>query len=132
MTGRFFKKKKEMEKLKPEEDKETDLENICGNDKEAYNALRHTMFYDPRKVKVTMKDAAKKAADLEEKGDHGRAKTWYHVAGGLALWKDDVKKVQQYFGKCAELAPEGEYQMIAKIPKRAAEKAQEFYKKFLK
>lgn len=132
MVRRLFKKKREMEGLEAEEEKMTDLESICGNDKKAYNALRHTMFYDPRKVKVTMKDAAKRAADFEERGDRELAKTWYHVAGGLALWKGDVKKLKQYFGKCAELAPEEEYEMITKIPKRAAEKAQDFYKKFLK
>ncbi|MDH5448542.1 MAG: hypothetical protein OEY24_07645 [Candidatus Bathyarchaeota archaeon] len=110
----------------------TDLERICGNDKEIYKALQHTMFRDPRKIDVTMKEVTKKAAELEKKGDSIQARIQYHIAGGLALWKGDIAKVKQYFTKCAELAPEMDYGPITKIPEKGVEKAQEFYKKFLK
>ncbi|UCE95508.1 MAG: hypothetical protein JSV51_07225, partial [Candidatus Bathyarchaeota archaeon] len=109
----------------------TDLEQICGSDKETCEALWHTMFYDPRKIDVTLEDAVKKATSFETKGDEREARMWYHVAGGLALWKGDVAKVEKYFGKCAKLAPEMGYERISKIPEKAVTKAQEFYERFL-
>jgi hypothetical protein len=53
---------------------------------------------------------------------------WYHIAGGLALWKGDASKVKQFFNKCAILAPDTGYELITKIPEKAVEKAQEYYK----
>jgi hypothetical protein len=125
-------KKKTSENVSQEKIGMTDLEKICGGDKEVCEALRHTMFYDPRKIPTSLDDAAKKAVDLERKGDKQQARVWYHIAGGLALWKGDVAKVKQYFDKCADIAPEMNYKMIVKIPEKAAEKAQEFYKEHLK
>jgi len=116
---------------RPEKAGMTELDKICGDDKEACQALWQTMFYDPRKIGATLDDAAKKAADFEKKGDKEQARKWYHIAGGLALWKDDAPKVKQYFTKCMKLAPEMEYELITKIPEKAVAKAQEFYKKFL-
>lgn len=134
MVGGLFKRKKK-EKVELTESKSTkitDLERICGNDKEVCKALQHTMFYDPRKIKTTLKEAVKKAEDFEKKKETDRARMWYHVAGGLALWKGDATKVKQYFSKCAKLAPEMNYELITKNPKKAVAKAQEFYKRFLK
>lgn len=125
-------KKEAGEKALPEKAGITDLEKICGGDKEVCGALWTTMFYDPRKIGTTLDDAAKKAADYEKKDDDQQARMWYHVAGGLALWKGDVARVKQYFGKCATIAPEMNYKLITKIPEKAVEKAQEFYSKFLK
>ena len=118
--------------MEPEEARVTELDWICGEDKEVCQALLHTMFLDPRKISVTIKDAAKKAADLEKKKDNERARMWYHVAGGLALWEGDTAKVKQYFGKCEKLAPEMGYELINKIPEKAVAKAQEYYKQHLK
>jgi hypothetical protein len=131
---RLFGRKKKEEKLEKQLEKveKSKLDQVCGNDKEVCEALWHTMFYDPTKIDVTLEDAAKKAAAFEKEEESRRARIWYHVAGGLALWKGDVSKVKRYFGKCAKLAPEMDYEMITKIPEKAVEKAQEFYKKFLK
>lgn len=123
-------------RMKDEEDakkiEETDLEKICGEDKETYQALQHTMFVDPRKIGETLKDAAKKAEYFEKRGDSLQAGIWYHVAGGLALWEGDVMKIKQYFSKSAKLNPEADFELITKIPKKAIEKAQKYYSEFLK
>ena len=134
MVRRLFKREKKEEKVKKQVEKTriSELEEICGNDKETYKALRHTMFYYPQKIDATLEDAVKKAADFEKQGDSRKTRIWYHVAGGLALWKGDVAKVKQYFGECAKLAPEMDYELIMKIPEKAVAKAQEYYKKFLK
>ena len=127
----FSRKKKEEYKVKEDKVPTTDLEKICGDDKEICEALWYTMFLDPRKIGTTLNDAAKKATSLEKKGDSKMARTWYHIAGGLALWKGDAEKVKKYFSKCAKLAPEMEYETIVKIPEKAVEKVQEYYKKYL-
>ncbi len=129
-VGSFLRKKKEIE-VEQQEIPVTDLENICGEDKEVCTALWHTMFLNPRKIKATLAEATKKAAEFEKKEDTNMARTWYHIAGGLALWKGDTEKVKKYFSKCAKLAPEMGYETILKIPERAVEKAQEYYKKYL-
>lgn len=134
MVRNIFKRKKKekMEEKQREKVAITDLEKICGGDVKVYEALRHTMFLDPRKIETTMEDALEKAADFEKKGNEKMAIIWYHVAGGLALWKGDATKVKQYFGKCVKLAPEMDCELITKIPDMAVEKAREYYDKFLK
>ena len=129
----FRKEKKDLLRAKqPEKGEITDLELACGSDKETCKALWHTMFLDPRKIGTTIRDAARKAAKYEKSKDKELARMWYHVAGGLALWKGDTTKVKQYFDKCAKLAPEMEYEPIVGIADKAVEKAQEYYKKYLK
>ena len=130
MVRNPFKRKKE--EKKSAETITTDLERICGDDNEVHKALWHTMFLDPRKITVSLEDAAKKAADSEKRGNNVQANVWYHIAGALAIWKGDAAKVKQYFTKCAALAPEKECALITKFPERAVEKAQEYYKMFLK
>lgn len=118
-------KKKEPEAL-------TALEAICKDDKEVYEALKDAMFYDPRKIRVTMEEAAEKAKMFEKDGKIHIAKMWYRVAGGLAIYKGEVSKVKQYFGKYAKLANDEPEPAILKFPEKALEKAQEFYSKHLK
>ncbi len=122
-----FRKKKVEEKT----EEISDLERICMGDKEVYEALRRTMLLDPRKVGVPIKEAIKRAKDFEKQKDKLRAKTWYEVAGGLAIYEGDVEKVKEYFGKCVKLSPESNY-AILKIPEKAVSKAQEYYQKYLK
>ena len=130
---RFRKKKAEEAAVEKKEavEETSDLEKICMDDKEAYEALRGTMLLDPRKVEVSLKEAIKKAKDFEKQKDNIRARTWYEVAGGLAIYEGDVKKVKEYFGKCAELSPDSNY-AILKFPERAVSKAHEYYQKHLK
>lgn len=63
----FFKRKekKEENKIKIESQRSmTELEKLCGDDKETYEALLDTMFLDPRKVGVSVKEAAKNAKKI--------------------------------------------------------------------
>jgi hypothetical protein len=130
-TGIFGRKKKEQVAEAQTSEELTDLDKICSSDKEVCEALKHIMFYDPRKIQTTAAEAAKKAAEFEKKGAGVHAKKWYHIAGGLALWKGDVAKVKQYFSKCAKLSSEVGYEKITEDPEWAISKAGEFYKKFL-
>jgi hypothetical protein len=128
-------RKKKVEKVKEKVEEMTDLEKICMDDKEAYEALYDTMLGNPsyfmQTYKISMRDAGKKAKDFEKKGDKLRARVWYRKAGGLAIYEGDVKKVKEYFGKFADLSPESNHP-ISKIPERAVSKAQEYYQKHLK
>lgn len=132
---RFRRKKKvevkAIEKKKEEVGEMSDLERICEGDKEAYEALRGTMFLDPRNISVSMREAEKNAEDSEKKGDRLKARAWYRTAGGLAIYEGDVNKVKEYFGKCAELSSDKDYPIL-EIPERAVNKAQEYYQKQLK
>ncbi|MGD8545763.1 MAG: hypothetical protein PVH12_06260 [Candidatus Bathyarchaeota archaeon] len=132
-TGSFFDRfrEKKVEKAKVQVEEMTDLEKICIDDKEAYKALRETMFLDPGNMVVSMKSAEKKAKDFEKEGNKLKARIWYRAAGGLAIYEGDVKKVVKYFSKFAELSPDSNCSIL-KIPERAVSKAQEYYRKYLK
>lgn len=129
----FLKRKRKEENVKVEvEPREvlTELEKLCGDDKETYEALINTMFLDPRRIKVSMKDAAENAKKFEKEKDLIKAKVWYQIAGGLAIYEGDVEKVVEYFSKCEKLS--GVNYLILKNPEKAVAKAREYYEKFLK
>lgn len=110
----------------------TDLEKLFADDKETYEALRHVMFLDPRKAETTSRDAAEKARKAEKDGRKPVIVTqMYEVAGSLAIYEGDAKKVAEYFGKCEKLSPERKYPIL-KNPEKAVAKAKEYYEKFLK
>ena len=125
----LFKRKKEAEEKVKEEAELTELEKLCVDDPETFEALKNTMFLDPRKVGVSMEDALAKAKKMEEMGDNLKAAIWYRVAGGLAIYKGDVSEVTECFSKYAKLT--GRELKILEIPGKAVEKAQENYKRFL-
>jgi hypothetical protein len=128
----FRKKKKEKEKAYVEPAKVmTELEKLCGDDRETYEALLNTMFLDPGKLEVSMKEAVKNAEKFEKAKDSLRAKVWYEIAGGLAIYEGDVKKVAKFLSKCEKISPGTKYPIL-KNPKTAVAKAQEYYKKNLK
>ena len=124
------KKKTEEITLEKGEETPTELEKFLANDKETYEALQNTMLLDPRKIEVDMKEAVKNANEFEKQRDTLRARVWYEVAGGLAIYEGDVKKVKEYFSKCAKLSSDTEYPIL-KNADRAVQKAQEYYKKHL-
>lgn len=129
----FFKRKekKEENKIKIESQRSmTELEKLCGDDEETYEALLDTMFLDPRKVGVSVKEAAENAKKFEKEKDLIKARVWYQIAGGLAIYEGDVEKVVEYFSKCEKLS--GASYPILKNPQKAVAKAQEYYEKFLK
>jgi hypothetical protein len=110
----------------------TDLEKFLADDKETYEALRHVMFLDPRKAEITTRDAAEKAKKAEKDERKPAIVTqMYEVAGSLAIYDGDAKKVVEYFGKCEKLSPERKYPIL-RNPEKAVAKAKEYYGKFLK
>jgi hypothetical protein len=113
-----------------EKPKLTDLEEICGDDKEVYEALFETMYLDPRKIKMTIDQALDKAKEFEKEKNVHRARVLYDIAGGLAIYEGNVAKVKQFFGKSAKLNPDYPYPLL-RIPERAVAKAKEFYEKYL-
>ena len=133
VPDKFRKKEKKEKLLKSVESTKsaTDLEQLCEGDKETYEALTSTMLLDPTRIDVSMKDAARKASDFEKAKDYVRAKLWYEIAGGLAIYEGDTTKVKKFFGKCEKISPETKYSIL-KNPEKAVVKAQEYYKKYLK
>ncbi len=103
------------------------LEKVCGDDKETYEALQNTLILDPKKVDVSMKDAAEAAKRYEKNRDTIRAVVMYRLAGGLALHEGDVDRVVEYFTEAQRLQPKERF-TILKVPEKAVEKAQEYYK----
>jgi len=128
LLDRFRKKKKtDVETTKTI----SKLEQLCGDDKETYEALLNTMFLDPRKVGTSMKEAADNAKKFEKAKDFVKARTWYEIAGGLAIYEGNVKKVLEFFSEIEKISPDTKY-TILKNPEKAVAKAQEYYKQYLK
>ena len=109
----------------------TELEQLCGEDKEIYEALVNTMFLDPRKIGTSIKDAVESAKKFEKSKDFTQARLWYEIAGGLAIYEGDVKKVVEFFSECEKYSANKKY-LILKNPEKAVAKAQEYYAKYLK
>jgi hypothetical protein len=113
-----------------EKQKLTDLEEVCGDDKEVYEALFETMYLDPRKIKVTIDQALDKAKEFEKDKNIHRARVMYDIAGGLAIYEGSAAKVKQFFGKSAKLNPDYPYPILS-VTERAIARAKEFYDKHL-
>ena len=108
----------------------SELEQICGDDKEAYEALYHTMILNPKKVDTSLKDAIENAEKFEKEKNMTRARIWYDIAGGLAIYEGNARKVAELFGEAEKLS--GIKYPILKNAEKAVAKAQEYYKKYLK
>jgi hypothetical protein len=87
------------------------------------------MFLDPRKIETPMKQAVENAKKGEKDGDLAKAGMWYEVAGGLAIYEGNVKKVVEYFGEAQRILHR-EYAILTN-PEKAVALAQEYYKKYL-
>jgi len=124
---RFRKKKEEKKKEEPM----SKLEEICKGDKEIYEALADSMFLDPRKIEVSINDAVEKAKKFEKEKDFVNARVWYKIAGGLAIYEGDIKKVKELFTHVKKLSANEEEIKILKNPEKAVAKAQEYYTKYL-
>jgi hypothetical protein len=127
----FRRKKREEEKMTEPQKIITELEQICGDDKETYEALVDTMFLDPPKIGISMKEAAEKAKDFLRSKDLIKARLWFKIAGGLAIYEGNVKKVIEYFSECQKISPNEQYPIL-RNPEKAVAKAQEYYQKYLK
>lgn len=107
-----------------------ELRQICGNDDTTYEALYQVMFLDPRKIQFSMEDAAQNAEKLEKEKSPSRARVWYDIAGGLALYEGNTRKVVEYFGEAEKIS--GLKYPIVKNAEKAVAKAHEYYEKYLK
>ncbi len=122
--------KKEVELVSATSGSISELEKLCGDDKVSYEALQHTMFLDPRKISTPMKVAVENARKFEKEKNLGRARIWYDIAGGLAIYEGDTKKVLEFFNESERIS--GMKYPILKDAEKAVAKAQEYYKKNLK
>ena len=130
MTSIFKKKKKDVQKpVSQQAMRMSDLQQLVGHDKDTYDALASTMFLNPKNIDSSMKQAAENAQKADADGDRAKAGMWYHVAGGLAIYEGNVKKVLEYFGIAEKLT--GRHYGILQNPEKAVAIAQEYYKKFL-
>ncbi|MGQ9565122.1 MAG: hypothetical protein ACUVT5_01055 [Candidatus Bathyarchaeales archaeon] len=114
-----------------EKKKTTLLEDLCGEEKDVYEALKETMYLDPRKIRMTIDDAERKAKEFEKERNFHKARIYYDIAGGLAIYEGNAAKVKLFFSKSAKLNPDYPYPII-NMPERAIAKAKEFYEKHLK
>lgn len=108
----------------------SELEQICGEDKETYMALYHTMFLYPKRIHYTVKDAVENAKRYERERNLGRARIWYDIAGGIALYEGNSKKVAEFFSEAGKLS--GLDYPIVNRAEKAVAVAQVYYKKTLK
>jgi hypothetical protein len=125
-------KKKKSEPKKPVvelAEKLSDLQQLTGNDQDIYEALASAMFLNPKNIEPSMKQAIESAKAAEAKGDKPKAGMLYQVAGGLAIYEGNVKKVVEYYTLAEKLT--GRHFAILKSPEKAVAVAQEYYKKFL-
>lgn len=130
MSGLFKGKKTELKKPIVQQARQlSDLQQLIGNDKETYDALAETLFLNPKNIDPSMKQAADNAKKAQDDGDRAKAGMWYQVAGGLAIYEGNVKKVIEYYGLAEKLI--GRRYAILKNPEKAVAVAQEYYKKFL-
>ncbi len=123
--------RKKEEKTPAETPKVTsELEQICGSDHETYESLYHTMYLDPKNVETSSKEAAEKAKTYEKEKDLAKARIWYDIAGGMAIYEGNTKKVVEFFSESERISGM-KYTILSKAEKAVA-KAQEYYKKYLK
>jgi len=129
LLDRFRRKKGDNKKkgAAKETSEVSELQQLCGDDKETYEALVSTMFLYPSKIGTSMKNAAEEAKKFEKAKDFVKATTMYEVAGGLALYAGDVDKVVEYFSGCERLSSSRKYPIL-KNPEKAVAIAQEYYK----
>jgi len=106
----------------------TELKDLCSEKPELYEALKDFMFLYPEKIDIKLEDAVKNAEKFEKSKDTLRAAVWYKIAGGLALYKGDVSKVEKYITKYAELT--NCVPKILKFAEEAVKKAQEYYSRY--
>lgn len=131
--SRIFGKKKEEKKQtvqtveKPQ--KMSELEQLAGDDKVSYEALAQVMFLDPRKIETSMTQAVDNAKKAEKDGDIAKAGMWYEVAGGLAIYEGNVKKVVECYREAHRVIGR-DYKILAS-PEKAVALAKEYYKRYL-
>jgi hypothetical protein len=108
----------------------TNLEKLCGEDKETYEALHDVIILNPKKIGVSMKAAYENAKKNEKDKDDTKARMWYRIAGGLAIYEGNAKKAAEFITECERIMPSEKF-LFLKDPEKAVAKAQEYYQKYL-
>lgn len=116
----------------------TELEKLCGSDKELYLTLERTLIFrvpPSPLIDLEIKNAVAKAEVFEKDGDKISARVFYKQAGDLAIYKGDLAEVQKYYTKCLEVDPEWLGKSMLEFffgPKaeKAMKTAEKYYSKF--
>ena len=105
------------------------LQEITGNDDEMYRAMSRLLFLDPKRITMTLEDAAAQASSFEASGNKTRAEVWYRIAGGICLYKGDVDGVRKFFEKAASIVGDSrpEYKTVASRASDAVALARKYY-----
>ena len=113
----------------PEPGVSSRLQEITGSDPELYQAMSKLLFLDPKKITTSLEEALNQASQLESSGSVIRAEFWYRIAGGIALYKQDVEGVRKFFEKASSIAGDArpEYKIVAKRAQDAVSVAKKYY-----
>jgi hypothetical protein len=105
------------------------LQEITGTDAELQQVMSKLLFLDPKKITTPLDQVLSQAAQLESSGSRMRAEISYRIAGGIALYKQDVDGVRKFFEKASSLAGDSrpEYKTIAKRAEDAVNVAKKYY-----
>ncbi len=91
--------------------------------------MSRLLFLDPKKITTPLDQVLSQASQLESSGSRIRAEVSYRIAGGIALYKQDVDGVRKFFEKASSLAGDSrpEYKTIAKRAEDAVNVAKKYY-----
>ncbi len=127
---RIKRKKKTEEKKKGKEIKAvrepSELEVLCGGDKEVYDALSYTLLLKPPSG-LSMEQILENARRLEESKDLSGAGLQYRSAGQLSLFRGDLKGVREFFTVAQRLTGKEYLILNVNVLEKAVAKAQEYY-----
>ena len=123
-------RKEKEEKVEIAVQQPSELELICGDDKEVYEALNETLLLNILSLpsrEFSMEEALEKAKEKEGSGDLYMAGLEYRMAGQIALFNGDIGRAKEFLGKAQELT--GKRYLILAVLDRAVEKARDYYQK---
>ncbi len=130
MLGLFGRKKPQASPtLNSDSEALSKLQEITGSDAELYQLMSKLLFLDPKKITTPLDEVLIQATQLESSGSRIRAEVSYRIAGGIALYKQDVDGVRKFFEKASSLAGDSrpEYGRIAKRAQDAVNVAKKYY-----
>ena len=129
MLSLFGRKKTQASTVNSESALLSKLQDVTGSDAELYLVMSKLLFLDPKRITTPLDEVLKQASQLESSGSRMRAEVWYRIAGGIALYKQDVDGVRKFFEKASSLAGDSrpEYKTIAKRAEDAINVAKKYY-----
>lgn len=139
MTPRgIFRRKEKAKKAATKQipEQKTLLEDMCGKDKELYEALSRSILLNPETAaKEGVNSYVDKAEEFEKAGNHVKARIAYQAAGEISLYEGKLSQVQKFFKKAAEVDPKSPFKKMFDFyskkenAERAMGIAREFYAK---